>query len=214
MSKSKQISDPTIRRLSVYYKTLDILESRGIVIVSSEELAEFQGISASQVRKDLSLFGSFGRRGKGYDTSSLKLQIAHILGLDRAWNIALIGAAQFSAILMNSEIFVKKNFRITKIFDQTPELIGKRINDFIILDIQNLETEIDPRTDNLAIVAVPPPEIQPIIYRLSKIGLKGVVYFASRSIDIPENMVVRNQDITVDLGTLTYYLKGKVGSQK
>lgn len=209
---SKRVSDPTIRRLSIYYKTLDILEENGTIVVSSDELAAFQGIASAQVRKDLSLFGSFGYRGMGYFVSSLKQQIAKILGLNRTWNIVLIGAGQFSTVLMNSEIFLKKNLRITKIFDKTPELIGTEINGVIISDIQDLEKETDTDTDDLAIIATSPPEIQSIIDRLGKIGFKGALYFASRSVAKPEGMVVRNQDISVELGTLTYHLTTRAAS--
>ncbi len=145
----------------------------------------------------------------GYYVSTLKQQIAKILGLDRSWSIVLIGAGQFSTVLMNSDIFIKKNLRIAKIFDKTPELIGKKIDGVLISDLRNLESEIEVGKDDLAIVAVPPPEVQSIINRLGKIGFKGVLYFASRTVNAPENMVVRNQDISVELGTLTYHLTHK-----
>jgi redox-sensing transcriptional repressor len=203
---SKRISDATIRRLSVYYRILNVLECNGIKMVSSNGLGAPEGISGNKVRKDLSNFGSFGERGTGYAVSSLKMNIAKILGIDRKWNIVLVGAVQFSTVLINSDIFKRRNFYITKIFDETREQIGRKINDITVSDMNNLEKEIDPYTDDLAIVAVAPPEVQSVIARLGRLGLKGILYFAARPINVPENIVVRNQDISIELGTITYHI--------
>ena len=207
--KPIRISNATIRRLSVYYRILDNLEIQDIDTVLSTELCKEEGILGTQVRRDLSTFGSFGKKGKGYDVSLLKKQIARILGLNTVWNVALIGSPQFSTVLMHSAIFKKKNLYITKLFDETPELVGYRINDIKVSHIDNLEKEIDPKTDRLAMVAVSPPKIQNVIDRLAKIGVPGVFYFASRSVTIPDNMIVMHTDISVELGTLTYFLKNK-----
>ena len=203
---SKRISDATIRRMSVYYRILNVLESNGIETVSSKGLGAPEGISGSIVRKDLSNFGSFGERGMGYAVSLLKMNIAKILGIDRKWNIVLVGAVQFSTVLINSDFFKKRNFYIIKIFDMTRKQIGQKINGITVSDMDNLENEIDPSEDDLAIVAVAPPEIQSVIDRLSKLGLKGILYFAARPIHVPENIVVRNQDISIELGTITYHI--------
>jgi redox-sensing transcriptional repressor len=205
--KSNHISNATIRRLSIYYRALDNLEAKGIDTVQSIELCKHEGILGTQVRRDLSTFGSFGKKGQGYDVRSLKQQIAKILGLNTKWNIVLIGSVQFSTVLIHSEIFKKKNLNISKLFDEMPELIGKKINDITVSHIDTLEKEINPQTDRLAIVAVSPPKIQSVIDRLGKIGVRGVFYFASRSVTIPDNMVVFNADISIELGTLTYHIK-------
>lgn len=210
----KRISDAVIRRLSLYYRTLDILERSGIEAVSSQKLGEIEGIPDFRIRKDLSYFGSFGERGVGYNVSSLKKHITKILGLDRKWNIVLIGGVSFGAVLLNSEILRKKNLCITKIFDRTPEFVGKKINNIPVWDIDNLEKEIDPHTDDLAIIAVPPPEVQSVVDRLGKIGLRGILYFASRAISAPENTVIRNQDISVELGTITYHIINLIRARK
>lgn len=200
----KEASSATLRRLSIYYRTLDILEQGGLVTVSSQELGEMEGVSGSVVRRDFSQFGSFGQRGQGYDVSSLKRHIARILGLGRRWNVVLVGASQLSSILINSEILRKKDFHLTKIFDDSMEFVGKTINGIIVSHINDLEKDFDPEEDHLAIIAVSPPEIQSIINRLGKIGCRGALYFASRSIRVPKNMFVCNQDISIDLGTITY----------
>ncbi len=209
-NRSKPITDLTIRRLSSYLRTLDILEKTGVKIISSKKLADIEGISDGLVRKDLTLFGSFGIRGTGYHVSPLKRHVTRILGLDRRWNIVLIGTGETSKIFLDSEAFQKKNFQVIKIFDKTPELIGKKLDNLVISDMNNLENEIDPKIVDLAIVAVSPPDVQSVIDRLGKIGIKGALYFASRSVAVPKNMVVRNQDVSIELGTLTYHISRKV----
>jgi redox-sensing transcriptional repressor len=209
---SNQISDVSIRRLSSYLRTLDILEKAGVDIVSSRKLSEIEGASDGLIRKDLSLFGSFGVRGSGYPVAALKENIIKILGLDRQWKIILIGIGESSRIFLDSETFKKKNFQIIKIFHKAPELIGRKVYDLIIADLKNLEKEVDPSLVDLAIVAVPPPDVQSIIDRLGKIGVKGALYFASRSVTVPDNMIVRNLDVSIELGTLTYHIASDVSN--
>ncbi len=209
---SNQISDVSIRRLSSYLRTLDTLEKAGVDIVSSRKLSEIEGASDGLIRKDLSLFGSFGVRGSGYPVAALKENIIKILGLDRKWKIILIGIGETSRIFLDSETFKKKNFQIIKIFHKAPEFIGRKVYDLIIADVKNLEKEVDPSLVDLAIVAVPPPDVQSIIDRLGKIGVRGALYFASRSVAIPDNMIVRNLDVSIELGTLTYHIAGDVSN--
>jgi redox-sensing transcriptional repressor len=209
--KPRKISHATIRRLSLYHRTLDILESAGVQAVSSHKLGQIEGINPAQVRKDLSAFGSFGHRGFGYGVAKLKRQIAKILGLHRRWHLVLIGAGQLGNVFLSSEAFKRRNLLIAKIFDDAPELIGKRINGVTVSHMDKLEQEIDPETDVLAIIAVSPSRVQSIIDRLGKIGVKGALYFAGRAVSAPRDMVVLNQDISVELGTLTYHVKSLMG---
>jgi len=206
---TKRISDSTIRRISMYHRTLEILEKSGVEAISSKKLAEIEGITSAQVRKDLSFFGSFGRRGFGYNVTLLKKRIAEILGLNRRWNIILIGAGHLGNALTNYEEFAKKNFIISKIFDKSPKIIGKKIRDITVQSIDDLEKYAEPKTDRLAILAIPPEDVQPILNRLADIGIKGVLYFASRTVAAPKNMVVRNEDTSIELETLTYHITNK-----
>jgi redox-sensing transcriptional repressor len=210
-ANTNQIPNATIRRLSLYYRTLDLLENYGLKTISSQKLGMFEGITGAQIRRDLNYFGSFGKRGMGYDISFLKTQIAKILGLDRKWNIILIGSVQFSTVLNNSAILKKKNLTISKLFDNSPEFVGKEISGITISHIDNLEKEVEIGTDDLAIVAVPPPEVQAVINRLANIGLRGALYFASRSIEVPDNMVILNEDISIELGIITFQMTHMFG---
>lgn len=200
------IPDATIHRLLIYHRTLDILGQGEVETVSSQRLAEIEGFSAAQVRKDLSYFGSFGHRGVGYNIAELKAQITNILGLNQKWNIVLIGAGHLADVLMNSRAFRERNFYVSKIFERSPRLIGKIINHIVVSDMNNLEDEIDPATDRLGVIALPPDEIQDMVNRLSKIGVKGILYFAARTVEVPDNLVVRNQDVSIELGKLTYHI--------
>jgi redox-sensing transcriptional repressor len=202
--KIEKIADSTIRRLSIYYRTLNVMERQNIKLTTSMELAEIEGIFPAMVRKDLSYFGTFGCRGVGYDVQTLKAELATILGYNKKWGLVVIGGGQFSDVLINSQALKDNNFVIKKIFEKNPELI-KDINMKIkIYPIDELENQIDPKKDHIAIIALPPPEVEAVINRLDKIGMKAVLYLASRSIKVPENMIVLNQDITINLGMLTY----------
>jgi len=207
--KRRKISDSTIRRLSIYHRTLDILDKNGVETISSQKLADIEDITAAQVRKDLSFFGSFGRRGLGYNVPMLKSRITAILGLNRRWNIILIGAGHLGNALMNYEELKKKNLHITQIFDKSGKLIGKRVKNIVIKDIKTLEQEVDPKTTAIAVLTIPPQDVQSIINRLSKIGIKGILYFASRTVTIPGDMVIRNEDTSIEFETLTYHIANK-----
>ncbi len=204
-----KISDSTIRRLSMYLRTLNALEHAGLETVSSKKLADIEGITSAQIRKDLSYFGSFGRRGLGYNVAALKKQIAEIIGIDKKWDIILIGGGHLGKALLNYEEFKKKNFHITKIFDKKPNLIGKDVKGITIRHIDDLEKEVDPKKEKLAILTTPPQEVQPLIDRLNKIGIRGLLYFASRTVSVPKNMVIRNEDTTIELETITYHITNK-----
>ena len=211
-NNKQKIPEIVIERLSRYHSTLYLLEKEGVFLVSSERLAQIEGLSDAQVRRDLSFFGSFGQRGVGYDVITLKNSISNILGLNREWNIAIIGTGHISNVLLNSEIFREKNLNIVKIFDKIRHLIGQNMEGIVISDIKDMETELDPEIVDLVVIALPPAEVQSMVNRLSKIGIKGVLYFASRSINVPDQMIVRKRDISIDLGTLAYQITHKNGN--
>jgi redox-sensing transcriptional repressor len=200
----RKVSDSSIRRLAMYLRTLDMLQQVGVPSISSKQLAQIEDVTPAQVRKDLSCFGSFGRRGLGYDVAELKNGLTDILGLNRRWNVVLIGAGHFSAVMMHSKTFRLRDFTIRKIFDPSPELAGNAINGVPIRYLGDLEKDIDPEQDHLAIIALPPPEVQAMVDRLGRLGVKGVLYFASRAVDKPQGMAIRNQDMSLELAMLTY----------
>lgn len=195
-----------IRRMSTYLRTLDHLQNKGVGVISSSDLERIDGVSQSLVRRDLAEFGSFGVRGVGYHVPELREQIAKVLGVDRRWNVALIGAGGLGSVLMHSASFKKRNLEVVQIFDHATANVGAAIEGIPVHDIANLERDLNANTIDLAIIAVPPPEVQGVIDRLSRLGVRGALYFASRPVRVPENMVVLNMDITVELGVLTFQL--------
>jgi len=209
--KAEKISDSTIRRLSIYYRTLNRMEKQDIKRTTSMELAEIEGISPVMVRKDLSFFGTFGCRGVGYDVHSLKTELAKILGFSRGWGLVIIGGGRFRNVLINSQILKENNLVINKVFENDPDLLQNSDDPVKVYSMDQLETQINPEEDHIAIIALPPPEVQAIIDRLGKIGIKAVLYMASRSVKAPDNMVVMNQDISINLGMMTYKVLEKTG---
>jgi redox-sensing transcriptional repressor len=209
--RTDKISDSTIRRLSIYYRTLNRMEKQSVKRTTSMELADIEGISPVMVRKDLSFFGTFGCRGVGYEVQSLKTELANILGLSRKWGLVIIGGGRFRNVLINSQMLKENNLVIRKVFEKDPDLVKNGDDPIAIYSIEELEAHIDPEEDHIAIIALPPPEVQAVIDRLGKIGMKAVLYMASRSVKAPENMVVMNDDISIKLGMMTYKVLEKTG---
>ncbi len=210
--KLLKISDSCIRRISIYFRALNLLEKKGIRYITSMELAEIDGRYPAQVRKDLSYFGCFGVRGIGYEVSRLKNELGKVLGLNRGWGLVVIGSAQYSDVLMKSIALKNNNFNINKIYDKDPE-VYKGISDGVsVFNIERLEETLDPNLDNIAIIALPPAEVQGVIDRLNLIGVRAALYLASRPVKVPDNMVVVNQDISIELGMLTYRLNERIGA--
>lgn len=208
-TKTVEISDSILRRISIYSRAFNRLAKRGVNYVTSMELAEINGFQPAQVRKDLSYFGCFGQRGVGYNVSKLKNELARILDLDRKRGLVVIGCAQYCGVLMNSATLKENNFNINKIYDKNPENCKGISGDISIFHIDRLEETLDPSSDNIAIIALPPPEVQDVIDRLSLIGVKAAIYLASRCVKAPDNMVIMNHDISIELGMLTFHLNKK-----
>lgn len=211
--KALKISDSCIRRISLYFRTLNLLERKGLRYITSMELAEMDGRYPAQVRKDLSYFGCFGVRGVGYEVSRLKKALGRVMGLDRGWGLVVIGSAQYGDVLMNSFALKSNNFNINKIYDKNPEVYKRRSKGVSVFHLDSLEETLDPDLDNIAIIALPPSEVQSVIDRLGLLGVEAALYLASRPVRIPDNMVVVSQDISIELGTLTYRLNEKYGSR-
>jgi len=205
----KKISDSTIRRLSKYYRSLEFLIEKGIDTVSSDQLAEMDKITSAQVRKDLSFFGSFGKRGLGYNTNILKNQIGEILGLDKEWNVLIIGAGNVGRALADYEEFKKQGFKIIAIFDNNPKKIGTEIHGVEIKDFNCVKEIVRREKINIAIVAVPANAAQKVTNALVDAGIKAVLNFAPVSLKVPVNVRVKNENMAIEIESLSYYLNSK-----
>ena len=167
-----RISESTINRLSLYYRTLVVLQGENLTTVSSQELARRNKFTPAQVRKDLSFFGSFGTRGLGYPVGELKDKIASILGLCRVWHVALVGVGNVGSALVSYKEFQRQGFVIKKIFDNDQRKIGKNHKGILVLDVKNLNSELKENKIEIVIIAVPTSEAQKVVDEVfSKDGL-------------------------------------------
>ncbi|WFD10004.1 redox-sensing transcriptional repressor Rex [Tepidibacter hydrothermalis] len=210
---SKQISMAVIRRLPKYYRYLRDLLDRDIYRISSKELSEIIGFTASQIRQDLNNFGGFGQQGYGYNVEELYNEIGKILGIDKGYNTVIVGAGNLGQAIANYSGFQKSGFEIKALFEANPRLIGLKIRDLEIFDIEDIEDYIKENDIEIAVICTPKESAQDIADRLSKSGISGIWNFAPVDLNLPENLVVENVHLTESLYTLSYLLNEK-NSQK
>lgn len=196
----------TIRRLSVYTRCLLQLEEDGVKTISSEELAERFNLNSAQVRKDLAYFGEFGVRGIGYYVSGLKAELQKILGLDREWPVALVGFGNLGSALFNYKGFARQGFRISAIFDDDPQKVGRSVAGVPILPLRDLAHEAKGRNLQIGIIAVPAESAQLVVERLAAAGIKAILNFAPARLKVGKEVRLQNVDLSIELETLSFYL--------
>ena len=206
-TREQKISEYTVRRLSIYYRLLDELEREGTEIVSSAGLAELAGTNSAQIRKDLSYFGNFGKRGRGYRVALLSREIKRILGLDRAWRVVLAGGGNLGHALSAYRDFEKHGFSIVAIFDIDPGKIGQVWGGIPVRHLDECDRVVREEKVDLAIVATPGGAAQEVVDRLRKAGIQGFLNFAPRKLRTDGEVRLRTVDITVELEGLTYALQ-------
>jgi len=202
----KKISDPTISRLSTYYRTLGNLIEKGVQTVSSDTIAHINDITSAQVRKDLSFFGSFGKRGLGYNTQVLRAEIGRILGLGKEWNIALIGAGNIGRALLDYEEFKKQGFIFKALFDNAPEKVGSKLKGLVIHHIEDACHVIRKQKIEIAIIAVPANKAQEVVDAMVQCGVRAFLNFAPITVKTPDNVQVKYENMSIELEALSFYL--------
>jgi redox-sensing transcriptional repressor len=205
-NSKRKISESTIHRLSLYYRVLSILEKENYETVSSKELAKREKLTPAQVRKDLSFFGSFGTRGLGYPVSELKKQIADILGLNRQWNVALIGVGNIGSALVGYKEFQRQRFNIKVIFDNDQRKIGSNHKGIVVSDIKDLERDLKANNIEIVIVAVPATVAQYIVDDVVRAGIKAILNFAPVNLKVPGDVFLRNENMSMELEYLSFAL--------
>ncbi len=181
-----------------------MLEKENYETVSSKELAKREKLTPAQVRKDLSFFGSFGTRGLGYPVKELKTQIASILGLDRAWRVALVGVGNIGSALVSYKEFAKQGFQIVKLFDNDQRKIGSNHKGIVVSDIRNLEQELTDSKIEVVIVAVPATVAQYIVDDIVKAGIKAILNFAPVNLKVPDDVYIRHENMSMELEYLSF----------
>jgi redox-sensing transcriptional repressor len=207
---SRKISDSTVRRLSVY---LRILEDGNDETVSSDDLAERAGTTSAQVRKDLSLFGSFGKRGLGYSVPELTERLRQILGLDRTWRVALVGAGRIGAALFAYPGFRSRGFHIVSVLDDDPQKIGRRWNEITIQPVAELDRIIRDQGVEILILAVPAPSAQEVVDRAVAAGVRAILNFAPAQPRVPDDVALKDVNMVMELEALSFNLSQGSGER-
>jgi len=197
------ISEPTVRRLSHYYRVLEEVAAEGKRMISSHLLAEREGITSAQVRKDLSSFGSFGRRGLGYHVEHLRQEIRTLLGLDRRWKVCVVGAGHIGSALLGYRGFADQGFDIVAVFDADADRVGRTVEGLVVRPMAQLSAR---DAFEIGVIATPARAAQPVADALVAAGVQGVLNFAPRKLRVPDGIMLRNVDMTMEFESLSYAL--------
>ena len=198
-----KISESTVRRLSHYYRVLDEVAGEGQRLISSHVLAEREGITSAQVRKDLSYFGSFGRRGLGYDVAHLRGEIRRILGLDRRWRVGVVGAGHIGSALLAYRGFNDQGFDVVAVFDASAARVGHRLGELVIRDMATLSPADELE---MGVIATPMRAAQDVADALVAAGVRGILNFAPRKLRVPPQVTLRTVDMTMEFESLSFSL--------
>lgn len=205
----KRIAESTVRRLSIYLGFLEDAEARGILTTSSDDLAKLGGTTSAQVRKDLSFFGSFGKRGLGYSVPELSSRLRDILGLGREWRVCIIGAGNIGSALARYAGFAERGFHVTGVFDSDRRKIGTRWGDVTVQDTADLEREIQRGSYDIAVLTVPSDNAQEIVDRVVAAGIRAILSFAPAQLTVPEDVELRTVNMAMELEALTFALTNR-----
>jgi redox-sensing transcriptional repressor len=201
-----KIPDIIIGRLPVYLRALQRMADNGIKTTSSQELGEHVGISAAQIRKDISQFGEFGKQGTGYSITYLLDKLKEILKVDRKWDVVLVGAGDMGHALARYQGFTNRGFQIVMVFDNNKEKVGQKIDNFTIEDAEKLVERIKSAGIKMAMLTVPAPAAQGVADKLVQAGVKAILNYAPISLNVPNNVKVQYIDPATHLQRMTYYL--------
>jgi redox-sensing transcriptional repressor len=204
--KTLRVPEATVTRLSIYSRFLERLDRNGVTSVSSGEIADGVGVSPAQVRKDLAYFGEFGTRGVGYNVKDLMRYTLKILGLDRHWNLILVGAGNLGYALCTYRGFNDRGFSIVGVFDNDLTKIGKMINELEVLPMEKMQEVIREHNVMIGIIATPTGTAQEVADYMVKNGIQAILNFAPMPLNMPEYIEVRNVDLSVKMEILTFNL--------
>ena len=201
------IPEVVILRLPLYVRILSLLSEENVEVVSSRELGARLLFTPAQIRKDLSYFGRFGKQGRGYNVKRLLAELKGILGLNRSWDMALVGVGQLGRAILSYRGFSEEGFQIVAAFDNDPAKVGKKYGKLVVQDMSELADTIARLDLNVAIVAVPPPEGQQVIDTLLGCGIKAILNYVPITTQLPKGVWLRDIDPVLALQTLTFHLK-------
>jgi len=204
--KVYKIPEATVMRLSIYSRYLRQLIGQGTETVSSGEIADGVGVSSAQVRKDLAYFGEFGTRGVGYKVEDLYSYLMRILGLDQKWNIIIIGAGKLGSAFALYQGFMDRGFTISAVLDIDERIIGTELEGVKIEPLEVLEQRVRECDITLGVITVPADAAQDVTDMLVSSGVKAILNFSPRVLKVPNDIILRNVDLSVNLEVLSFYL--------
>lgn len=203
---AEKIPDIIIGRLPVYLRALQRLSEKGIQTTSSQELGEIVGISAAQIRKDISQFGEFGKQGTGYSIPFLIERLRDILKVDRVWDVVIVGMGDMGHALARYNGFANRGFIIKMLFDNDPKKVGQKVGNFEILDMSTLAEKVKQNRIKIAMLTVPAAAAQEVAEQLIKAGVRAILNYAPTSLSVPAGVRVQHIDPATHLQRMTYYL--------
>lgn len=203
----KVISEAVVKRLPRYYRYLEHLEQEGVTKVSSSKLAQLLGVTASQVRQDFCNFGGFGQHGYGYDVANLRTKLGEILGLDREYNMIIIGAGNIGRALAGYKSFAGEGFKIRALFDI--DVREKSVGGIPVYSMEQLSDYVKSNKCDIAVIATQKGVADDIAARLVALGIKSIWNFAPIDLDVPDDVSVENIAMSESLYVLSYRMKNK-----
>jgi redox-sensing transcriptional repressor len=203
----KVVPNIVVGRLPLYLRTLQLMTQEGRRVTSSQELGERLGISAAQIRKDLSQFGEFGKQGTGYNIDYLTEQLRQILHVNKVWDVAVIGIGDVGHALARYQGFANRGFKIALLFDNDPQKVGSMVGDFTIHSITDLVRIIQEAQVQVAMLSVPVDHAQYVTNLLVEAGVKSILNYAPINISVPQDVHVQYIDPVLHLQKMTYYLE-------
>lgn len=206
MAQKTNIPKIIVSRLPIYLRALQRLEENGRQTISSKEFSEYIGITAAQIRKDLSQFGEFGKQGTGYYIPYLIEQLKKILHMDRIWDVALVGVGDLGHAIARYQGFSNRGFLIAALFDTDPTKIGTEINGLIVESTENMAERIRAAGIQIAMLTVPAKAAQKVTDQLIAAGIRGILNYAPINLSVPENICVEHIDPAIGLQRMTYYI--------
>ena len=206
-----EVPEVVVARLPQYVRILSRILAQGAEVVSSQQLGEQLQVTPAQIRKDLSYFGRFGKRGRGYSVRHLLDRLRDILGLDSYWNVAVVGVGHLGRAILSYPGFTPDGFHLVAAFDADKKIVGRPVGDLTVLPVGKLEEVVRSENVSIAILAVPVMHAQRVVDRLVECGVRAILNYAPTSPQVPEGIIIRNIDPVIALQTMTYYLSELAG---
>ncbi|MEP0804400.1 MAG: redox-sensing transcriptional repressor Rex [Chloroflexota bacterium] len=203
---AEKIPDIIIGRLPIYLRALQRLAEKGVHNTSSQELGEMIGISAAQIRKDISQFGEFGKQGTGYSVPFLIERLQDILKVNRVWDVIIVGMGDMGHALARYNGFVNRGYQVTMLFDNDPAKIGQKVNDLEIFSTDTLVDKVKQNKIKIAMLTVPASAAQEVADLLVKAGIRAILNYAPIHLNVPKDVQVQHIDPAAHLQRMTYYL--------